>query len=77
MLEWDILNYLKKWRTNLRATAKSQKDTFVHLYIYVNTLLRKSSNYKKDNPLTWWKVDWQLSRTVNNSPGYCTYQRIL
>lgn len=21
MLEWDILNYLKKWRTNLRATA--------------------------------------------------------
>lgn len=20
MLEWDILNYLKKWRTNLRAT---------------------------------------------------------
>lgn len=23
MLEWDILNYLKKWRTNLRATFKS------------------------------------------------------
>lgn len=22
MLEWDILNYLKKWRTNLRATGK-------------------------------------------------------
>lgn len=22
MLEWDILNYLKKWRTNLRATAR-------------------------------------------------------
>lgn len=21
MLEWDILNYLKKWRTNLRATG--------------------------------------------------------
>lgn len=21
MLEWDILNYLKKWRTNLRATT--------------------------------------------------------
>lgn len=21
MLEWDILNYLKKWRTNLRATS--------------------------------------------------------
>ena len=21
MLEWDILNYLKKWRTNLRATV--------------------------------------------------------
>lgn len=23
MLEWDILNYLKKWRTNLRATVVS------------------------------------------------------
>ena len=23
MLEWDILNYLKKWRTNLRATPVS------------------------------------------------------
>ena len=23
MLEWDILNYLKKWRTNLRATIVS------------------------------------------------------
>ena len=23
MLEWDILNYLKKWRTNLRATYVS------------------------------------------------------
>lgn len=23
MLEWDILNYLKKWRTNLRATRKA------------------------------------------------------
>lgn len=23
MLEWDILNYLKKWRTNLRATRLS------------------------------------------------------
>lgn len=23
MLEWDILNYLKKWRTNLRATLVS------------------------------------------------------
>lgn len=23
MLEWDILNYLKKWRTNLRATSVS------------------------------------------------------
>ena len=23
MLEWDILNYLKKWRTNLRATRFS------------------------------------------------------
>ena len=23
MLEWDILNYLKKWRTNLRATRVS------------------------------------------------------
>lgn len=22
MLEWDILNYLKKWRTNLRATHR-------------------------------------------------------
>lgn len=22
MLEWDILNYLKKWRTNLRATTE-------------------------------------------------------
>lgn len=26
MLEWDILNYLKKWRTNLRATNNDYKD---------------------------------------------------
>lgn len=27
MLEWDILNYLKKWRTNLRATLlKEEKE---------------------------------------------------
>lgn len=25
MLEWDILNYLKKWRTNLRATILDRK----------------------------------------------------
>ena len=26
MLEWDILNYLKKWRTNLRATENVDHD---------------------------------------------------
>lgn len=26
MLEWDILNYLKKWRTNLRATPHSIRE---------------------------------------------------
>ena len=26
MLEWDILNYLKKWRTNLRATQNGLND---------------------------------------------------
>jgi len=28
MLEWDILNYLKKWRTNLRATASESQQQF-------------------------------------------------
>lgn len=28
MLEWDILNYLKKWRTNLRATVKEGGRVF-------------------------------------------------
>lgn len=76
-INMDVSHSIKHWNLQTGMQTKSQKDAFVHLYIYVNTLLRKSSNYKKDNPLTWWKVDWQLSRTVNNSPGYCTYQRIL
>lgn len=28
MLEWDILNYLKKWRTNLRATTEENYRIF-------------------------------------------------
>lgn len=53
MLEWDILNYLKKWRTNLRATVladygelyqlrrenKSLSDTNESLESELNTLL--------------------------------------
>lgn len=27
MLEWDILNYLKKWRTNLRATDMNTQES--------------------------------------------------
>ncbi|EYB05521.1 hypothetical protein M129_2298 [Bacteroides fragilis str. S6R5] len=36
MLEWDILNYLKKWRTNLRATVLlieiGEIETISYLY---------------------------------------------
>ena len=31
MLEWDILNYLKKWRTNLRATHPVGKPVYLRL----------------------------------------------
>lgn len=55
MLEWDILNYLKKWRTNLRATVladygelyqlrrenKSLSDTNKSLESELNTLLEQ------------------------------------
>lgn len=31
MLEWDILNYLKKWRTNLRATLFQQNSVLPYV----------------------------------------------
>ncbi len=33
MLEWDILNYLKKWRTNLRATAYIETWRYIQVRI--------------------------------------------
>ena len=35
MLEWDILNYLKKWRTNLRATLKKLDE---NIFIFAKNL---------------------------------------
>lgn len=35
MLEWDILNYLKKWRTNLRATQKELCLLYYHLLFHL------------------------------------------
>lgn len=53
MLEWDILNYLKKWRTNLRATKMFlaiAASIRVHLCFYIGIVFlmeyfKKCKNY--------------------------------
>lgn len=44
MLEWDILNYLKKWRTNLRATFYILNN-LLNRFLEVNWFMPRHLNH--------------------------------
>ena len=52
MLEWDILNYLKKWRTNLRATEKTPvnpKNVVHHVAVDAKNVCNSGQSKVKEN----------------------------
>lgn len=54
MLEWDILNYLKKWRTNLRATLLLTTVVPLVLVVIFNMVHMEIPDLYNLS-FTWWR----------------------